>query len=217
VEKKLRASLIFHGAIVVILGLLAGFPYALVLQGQMAGEPRAWSMAHLEGVLNGLLCLGAAGAFGKLALSARQLRAMTWSFILMAYGNVVASVIGAVTGQRGLELAGPMSNTIVFVLFMIAVVLVLVALGLLAYGSRPGTGGFGDVQVEVKTVSASSATAAARPRASSIPRGVDVEVSVSRSGEPAPAVGGGPDDDDDFPDGDTPMNRAERRRAKKGR
>lgn len=215
-EKKLRASLIFHGAIVIILGLLAGFPYALVLQGQMEGEPRAWSMAHLEGVLNGLLCLGAAGAFGKLALSAGQMRLMTWSFILMAYGNVVASVLGAVTGQRGLELAGPMSNMVVFALFMIAVVLVLVALGLLAYGSRPGTGGFGDVQVEVKTVSSSGAGASARPR-SSIPRGVDVEVSVARSGETAPPASGGTDDDDDFPDGDTPMNRAERRRLKKGR
>lgn len=215
-EKKLRASLIFHGAIVIILGLLAGFPYALVLQGQMEGEPRAWSMAHLEGVLNGLLCLGAAGAFGKLALSAGQMRLMTWSFILMAYGNVVASVIGAVTGQRGLELAGPMSNIVVFALFMIAVVLVLVALALLAYGARPSTGGFGDVQVEVKTVSAAGAGSSARPR-SSIPRGVDVEVSVARSGESPTPASGGADDDDDFPDGDTPMNRAERRRLKKGR
>jgi hypothetical protein len=213
VEKKLRASLIFHGAIVVILGLLAGFPYALVLQGQMAGEPRAWSMAHLEGVLNGLLCLGAAGAFGKLALRAGQLRLMTWSFILMAYGNLVASVIAAVTGQRGLELAGPMSNMIVFGLFMIAVVLVLIALGLLAYGSRPSTGGFGDVQVEVKTVSSSSTPMPARAR-SAIPRGVDVEVSVARTGEPATSS---EEDDDDFPEGDAPMNRAERRRMKKGR
>jgi hypothetical protein len=215
VEKKLRASLIFHGAIVIILGLLAGFPYALVLQGQMEGEPRAWSMAHLEGVLNGLLCLGAAGAFGKLALSAGQMRLMTWSFILMAYGNVVASVIGAVTGQRGLELAGPMSNIVVFALFMIAVVLVLVALGLLAYGARPSAGGFGDVQVEVKTVSSSGAGSSGRPR-SSIPRGVDVEVSVARSGESSTPPNGATDDDD-FPDGDTPMNRAERRRLKKGR
>jgi hypothetical protein len=215
VEKKLRASLIFHGAVVIILGLLAGFPYALVLQGQMAGEPRAWSMAHLEGVLNGLLCLGAAGAFGKLALSAGQMRVMTWSFILMAYGNVVAAVIGAVTGQRGLEFGGPTSNMVVFTLFMIAVVLVLIALGLLAYGSRPSTGGYGDVQVEVKTAPSSDASSPARARGS-ISRGVDVEVSVSRSGEPAASASGG-SDDDDFPEGDTPMNRAERRRMKKGR
>lgn len=212
-EKKLRASLIFHGAIVIILGLLAGFPYALVLQGQMEGEPRAWSMAHLEGVLNGLLCLGAAGAFGKLALSAGQMRVMTWSFILMAYGNIVASVIGAVTGQRGLEFAGPMSNMFVFTLFMIAVVLVLVALALLAYGSRPGTGGLGDVQVEVKT-NPSAGASSARTR-SAIPRGVDVEVSVSGSGERAPSAGG--DDDGDSPDEGGSRNRAERRRLKKGR
>jgi hypothetical protein len=216
VDKKLRASLIFHGAIVIILGLLAGFPYALVLQGEMAGEPRQWSMAHLEGVLNGLLCLGVAGAFGKLALSARQMQIMTWSFILMAYGNVVAAVIGAVTGQRGLEFGGPTSNMVVFTLFMVAVVLVLVALGLLAYGSRPGTGDVGSVQVDVKTASSASSAAAPAGLRSSGSRGVDVELSVSSSGESASSAASSPDDDD-FPGGEAPMNRAERRRLKKGR
>jgi len=62
-----------------------------------------------------------------------------------------------------------------------------------------------------------SGTPPARPRSSSIPRGADVEVSVSRAGEPAATASVDSDDDDDFPDGDTPMNRAERRRAKKGR
>jgi hypothetical protein len=217
VDNKLRASLIFHGTIVIILGLLAGFPYALAVMGEPGWDLRGWRMAHLEGVMNGLLCLGAAGALRGLALSAGLQRLMTWSFIAMAYGNVVASILGAWTGQRGLEFAAPLSNIIVFSLFAAAVVLVFVALGLLAYGARPRSGGSGGgVQVEVRTVSAAS-SAPARPRSSSIPREVDVEVSVSRTGEPKATTSMDPDDDDDFPDGDTPMNRAERRRAKKNR
>ena len=38
---RLRARMVFHGAVVVMLGLLAGFPHAFVLTGQIAGEERA--------------------------------------------------------------------------------------------------------------------------------------------------------------------------------
>ena len=65
-DPRLRARLVFHGAVVVMLGLLAGFPHAFVLTGQIAGEERAWRMAHLEGLLNGMLVLLAA-AVSRLA------------------------------------------------------------------------------------------------------------------------------------------------------
>jgi hypothetical protein len=214
VEKKLRASLVFHGAITILLGMFAGFPFAFVIMGTMEGDLRAWRMAHLEGLMNGLLCIGAAGVFRRLSLSAGQQRLMTWSFIVMAYGNVIASILGASTGQRGLQFGPPTSNMIVFVLFTIAIVAVFVGLGLLAYGARPSTRGMGgDVQVEVKSVATPGAGAAPRAR-SPISRDVDVEVSVSKS---TPAASQAPDDtegegDDDD---DRPLNRAERRRAKK--
>lgn len=216
-DKKLRTSLAFHGAIVILLGMLAGFPFAFVIMGTMEGDLRAWRMAHLEGVMNGLLCFGAAGVFRRLSLSAGQQRLMTWSFIIMAYCNVVASIIGASTGQRGLEFAAPTANMVVFVLFTIAIVGVFLGLGLLAYGARPSTRGMGgDVQVEVKTVTGggSGATSSARSAASS--RSVDVEVSVSKSGQSAgDAISGDDSGDDD--DDDRPLNRAERRRARKTR
>jgi hypothetical protein len=211
VDKKLRANLIFHGAIVILLGMLAGFPFALVAMGSMEGEVRAWRMAHLEGVLNGLLCI-AAGAVGRnLALGAGAQRLMTWSFVVMAYGNVLASIFGAWTGQRGLEFAMPVSNMIVFATFMVAVVAVFVGLILLAYGARPGAAAIGgDVTVEVKRAT----TATPRAPSSSISRGVDVEVSVSRPGGAQTSAAA---EDDDPGDDDTPVNRAQRRRAKKSR
>lgn len=210
-DKQLRANLVFHGAIVILLGMLAGFPYAFVVMGSMEGEIRAWRMAHLEGVLNGLLCIGAGGVLGGLALAAGQRRLMAWSFIVMAYCNVLASILGAWTGQRGLEPAMPITNFVVFSLFTIAIVGVFVGLGLLAYGARPGASGRGgDVTVEVK---AGSSQSPSRPR-SSIPGGVDVEVSVNRPGSAPPAP-----EPDDEPEGggDAQMSRAERRRAKKSR
>lgn len=131
-EERLRHRMIFHGAVVIVLGLLAGFPYALAITGQMEGDLRAWRMAHLEGVLNGLLVIAVAAAAARLTLTQGKQRLLAWSLVLMAYGNAVASVLGAIFGVRGLEPAGPAMNLVVYGIFMLAVVGVLVGLVLLA-------------------------------------------------------------------------------------
>jgi hypothetical protein len=129
--------MVFHGAIVVVLGLLLGFPFAMALLSDPQGDVRAWRMAHLEGILNGLLVIAVAGVGRHLNLTAAAPRVLAWSLIGMAYGNVVASALGAASGVRGLEPAGPAVNLIVYVLFVLAIVAVFVAMGLVVYGARP--------------------------------------------------------------------------------
>jgi len=128
-------TMIFHGAVVILLGLLAGFPYALVVTGSLAGSERAWRMAHLEGVLNGLLVIVVAAVWDRLALDGWKRDVLAWSLVLIAYGNVVASVIGATFAVRGLEPGGSPSNTLVYLLFMMAVVGIVVGIGLVAEGA----------------------------------------------------------------------------------
>ena len=76
----------------------------------------------------------------RLALSARRSALLAWSLIVTAYGNVVAAALGATVGVRGLAPWGSISNTVVYLLFMAAVVGVLVAMGLVAMGARRSTG-----------------------------------------------------------------------------
>ncbi len=135
-EPRLRARLVFHGAIVVMLGLLAGFPHAFVLTGQLAGEERAWRMAHLEGLLNGMVMMIAAAVSGSLALSSAQQRWLVWTLVAAGYGNVVASVLGATFGVRGLALAPPLANAVMNLLFWIAIAGILAGVGLLIVGAR---------------------------------------------------------------------------------
>jgi len=143
-SRRARANLTLHGIIVIALGLLAGFPYALAISGDIGGEPRAWSMAHLEGVLNGLVLLGVGAAGSAIELAERQTRVLVASLLVAGYGNVVAAAIGATFGVRGLEAAGPPANLLVFALFTAAIVGVFVGLGLAAFGafraSRAGAG-----------------------------------------------------------------------------
>lgn len=134
-DSRIRARLVFHGAVVVMLGLLAGFPHAFVLTGQLAGEERAWRMAHLEGLLNGMLTMLAGAVGSALVLTPSQERWLLWSLVAAAYGNVVASVVGASFGVRGLALAGPPANVVMNLLFWVAIVGVLVGIGVIVIGA----------------------------------------------------------------------------------
>lgn len=131
-----RLQLALHGTIVILLGLLAGFPYAFVATGMMAGEERAWRMAHAEGIQNGMLMLAVSGAAGHLVLGERRSRLCVLGLVVAGYGNVAASVIGAASGNRGLEFAPPVANVVVYLLFVVAVVGVVSSLVLVALGAR---------------------------------------------------------------------------------
>jgi len=132
---RVRKSLVGHGLVVILLGMLTGFPYALVVTGSMAGAERAWRMAHLEGVLNGLLLVAIGAAGDSLALSARQARWLEWTLVVTAYGNWLGATLGAAAGERGLTPEGPAANFAVYVLFMVAVAAVLFGLSLAVYGA----------------------------------------------------------------------------------
>jgi predicted cobalt transporter CbtA len=133
-----QRRLAFHGAAVILLGLLAGFPYAMVVTGDLAGSERAWRMAHMEGVTNGLLIFAVAALLPALGLGDRGRRALVACVLFTAYANTVAAVIGASTGHRGLAFGDGAANTLVFLLFTAAIVTIFAVVGLMLQGGRRG-------------------------------------------------------------------------------
>jgi hypothetical protein len=210
VDREHQRRLVLHAIIIIFLGLLAGFPFATAISSGTAENVRAWRMAHMEGVLNGLLMLAIAGVGSSIVLEGRKQAIVFWSLIITGYGNIGASIIGASTGFRGLEPAGPAANWVVFILFMLGIVAVIVAMGLVGYGARPGANAVSaKVSVEV-TSSGAVKTVPPKPRAT-----VDTSAAVT-SVSTSVDVSADDDDDDDDDDNEfgAPMSRAERRRAK---
>jgi len=144
---RLQSTLIAHGALVFLVGMVAGFPFAFVLLQKVAlwplpalewtppGDVRAWRMAHLEGILNGLTLIGVAAAGRRIVLGARAQAWVAWGLIVTAWGNIVASVIGPIFGVRGLELGDGLANSLMYLLFVVAIVAVMVAMTLVARGA----------------------------------------------------------------------------------
>ena len=152
-NEQLQQKLITHGAIVFLLGLAAGFPFAFFVSGEIAlwpipgaieiqlpGTERGWRMAHLEGILNGLTCLAVAGIGHRLRLNARAQAWVAYGLIITAYGNIIASALGPVftTAEftpRGLEFGDGFINTAMYLLFVAAIVAGVAAIVLVGRGA----------------------------------------------------------------------------------
>jgi len=137
---RLRSLLVAHGALVFLVGMLAGFPFAMVLLAgadtpPVPGDVRAWRMAHLEGVLNGLTLIGVAGVGRDIVLTQRAQVLLFWSLVITAWGNMIASTIGPLFGGRGLAFGGGVANSVMYLLFMAAVVAVIVAMVVMVRGA----------------------------------------------------------------------------------
>ncbi len=139
--------LIANGAIVFLLGMASGFPLAfellgrfelwplpLVIEFDMPGDTRGWVMAHLEGILNGVLLIAIAAVADRLALSARAGTIIFWGLLVTAYGNMAASIISPLFDARGLSFGGVM-NSIVYLLFVAAIIAIVWVMVLVVIGA----------------------------------------------------------------------------------
>ena len=131
---RLRSLLVVHGALIFLVGLAAGFPFAMILLAgpdappPVPGDVRGWRMAHLEGVLNGLTLIAVAGVGRDMVLTQRTQLIIFWSLVITGWGNIVASIIGPIFGARGLTFGGGVANSLMYLLFMAAVIAVIVAM-----------------------------------------------------------------------------------------
>jgi len=130
----LRLTLVRHGLINVAIGVLAGFPYSLVLTGDAPGTARAWHQVHMEGILTGLLVLGVASIVDMTFLGEKNRARMAVAFIVQAYGFTLGALWGALAGVRGLGPELPVSNLLMFAVNVLAIASVLFGMALAIFG-----------------------------------------------------------------------------------
>jgi hypothetical protein len=136
VKDETRLFLIRHGAIVALLGSLAGLGYMFVITGEFPGSFKAWHLAHLQGVLTGIMIIAVSSLVNLLSLDERKLRILAYSFVIFGYCYSIGPVFGAVLGVRGLEPTLPVGNILFYTSNTIASLSVLMGLGLIIFGAR---------------------------------------------------------------------------------
>jgi hypothetical protein len=120
-----------NGVAMILAGMvLAGFPLAFLVArdvyGQASpipldGDYRGWVMAHLEGLLNGLLVIALAGVtLIRKPMKPGRERWFLPALLVMGWGNLLASILAPALGVRGIAANGDLANNLVVLIFTVA-------------------------------------------------------------------------------------------------
>ena len=127
--------LIFHAAVVLLIGLLCGMPYGRAINRKAPEHiVHSWRVAHLALPLGATLMLATAAILTPLAVAAGVKWLLAVALIVSSYAFSFALPLAAVVGQRGLSSQGPMvakvvyfGNTLAAFLSMLAAIVLLYA------------------------------------------------------------------------------------------
>ena len=123
-----------------LLGEIDLWPVINHVEGVVPGEPRAWVMAHLEGITNGLLLMAIAAISSGLTLSARQFKWLFYSSLTFGWLFTLPAIANAWFGTRGLAFGGgpfgdSLANNVIYLFGWPPILSVHIAFGLLALGA----------------------------------------------------------------------------------
>ena len=128
--------LAFHGAIVLLIGLLCGSPYGRAInRGAPAHIIQSWRVAHASLPMAGILMLAVAALLSQFMVSAHVKWAIAASLIASSYAFCVSLPMAAVVGHRGLTGEGPLAAKLVFAGNVVGALLSAVAVLTLIYAA----------------------------------------------------------------------------------
>lgn len=128
--------LIFHGAVVLLFGLLLGAPYARAIKRNAAAHiVNSWRVAHLSLPIGATLMFAIAAILPSLLVSSQTQWAISMALIVSAYGFCLATPLAAMTGERGLSSGGKGIEKLVYFGNLIGAVFSIIAAGILLYAA----------------------------------------------------------------------------------
>ncbi|HEY0915346.1 MAG TPA: hypothetical protein VGE22_10780 [Solimonas sp.] len=118
------------------IGHVAAWPLLPVLDFQMPGTEAAWRRTHLGALMNALAMIAFAAAGSSIRLSAKARRVYIVSVCITGWANTLGFLVGALFGVRGLEFGGAWTNSLNYLLFLLAVPTAFTQAWLLWQGAR---------------------------------------------------------------------------------
>ena len=111
-----RLVLIINGALVALIGLISGFgfvfeilnsisvwPVTFEMSGDFPGSERGWRVAHVAGVMNGMLIILVALTLPHIQASWRSQCWIVWGMIYTGWGNTLFFHLANFSNNRALS------------------------------------------------------------------------------------------------------------------
>jgi hypothetical protein len=128
--------LVFHGTIILLIGLLCGAAYGRAIS---AGAPthivHSWRVAHLSLPIGAILMFAVATLFASFAVGGQIKQLIAALLIVSGYSFSVALPLAAMVGERGLSPRGSLKAKAVFVGNVLGAVTSLLASLTLVYAA----------------------------------------------------------------------------------
>ncbi len=152
IDERRRILLSLNGVGLLISSVLTGWLYFFHLLGeidlwpvlqhidaQIPGETRAWNMAHLEGITNGLVLLAIAAIAPTIRLGKTGADWLFYSSLTFAWLFTLPAIANALFGTRGLAFGGgpfgdSLANNVIYLTGWPPVIAVHIAFALLFWG-----------------------------------------------------------------------------------
>lgn len=108
--------LVFHGAVVLLLGLLFGAPYARAIKRNAPAQIiNSWRVAHLSLPIGATLMLAVAAILSLLKVSDVMKWTLASFLIVSSYAFCISTPLAAITGDRGLASGGNGLTKLVYI------------------------------------------------------------------------------------------------------
>jgi hypothetical protein len=128
--------LIFHGTIILLIGLLCGAPYGRAInRGAAAHTLHSWRVAHLSLPFGAILMFAVAPLLGSFTVAGGIKQMIADLLIISGYSFCVALPLAGLVGERGLSFRGPLPGKTVFLLNVLGVVTSLLSSVVLVYAA----------------------------------------------------------------------------------
>ncbi len=130
--ERLAVLLALHGAFVLTVSLVAGLFLHRAIR--LEQDTTAWHLAHAGVSGRGVLLIALAGVLRFVALPPWSLSLAVWMIGFFAWTSVLAMMIAATTGERGLTWKGTPTSRLVFMLYVVGAIVVFPAAFLFTAG-----------------------------------------------------------------------------------
>lgn len=130
--ESIARHLALHGAVLLLIGLLCGAPYAWAIKAERPAQTiHAWRVAHASLPIGATLMLAVAALLPLLHAAPGLALAIAAALIVSGYAFAFALPLGASRGHRGLAAGGPLLAQLVYAGNLIGALASLLAAALL--------------------------------------------------------------------------------------
>lgn len=136
-QYRLQIALLFHGTVMMLIGLLAGVPLMIAInRGWGPFATHIWAATHTSVTIVGATFIAISGAFDHLVHGELESKILVGLLLLCAWTFTPGLWIAGIFGVQGLEPHGPLANWVVFILFVIGAFAMVAGAGVMVLGAQ---------------------------------------------------------------------------------